>query len=170
MAGGTMLFMAPELLVPSLDMLDKGEPSKGNALPTPQADIYAFGMVIFQVCERGRGYRLVHVYFPQVLTGKTPFRNIPGPAITYHVYRGRRPFKPENASAIGFSDSVWGLTQQCWDGEKGSRPKVGEVVTLLGEAAAKWDVLMPPCVSAENDTSSFGEGSSDSGEFGEFEI
>ena len=37
--GGMMQFMAPELLVPG------GKKAK----PTPQADIYAFGMTIYQV-------------------------------------------------------------------------------------------------------------------------
>jgi hypothetical protein len=42
--GGTMMFMSPELLVPSkFGMKD--------SVPTPEADIYAFGLVIFQVCE-----------------------------------------------------------------------------------------------------------------------
>ena len=37
--------MSPELLVPSrFDMED--------SLPTPEADIYAFGLVIFQVREQ----------------------------------------------------------------------------------------------------------------------
>ena len=41
--GGMMKFMSPELLVPSkFDIKD--------SVPTPEADIYAFGLVIFQVC------------------------------------------------------------------------------------------------------------------------
>jgi len=40
--GGTMQFMSPELLVP------EGF-GRGGRVPTPQADIYAFGLVIFQV-------------------------------------------------------------------------------------------------------------------------
>ena len=41
--GGTRVFMSPELLVPSKFGLK-------DTIPTPQADIYAFGIVIFQVC------------------------------------------------------------------------------------------------------------------------
>ena len=40
--GGTTPFMAPELLLPSKFGLDKCKPSK-------EADIYAIGMVIYQV-------------------------------------------------------------------------------------------------------------------------
>ena len=56
--GGTMKFMAPELLVPE-------QFGKGAAAPTPQADIYAFGMAIFQVREQGCGfYRFIHMLAP----------------------------------------------------------------------------------------------------------
>jgi len=41
--GGTMTFMSPELLVPSRFGLK-------DSMPTSEADIYAFGLVIFQVC------------------------------------------------------------------------------------------------------------------------
>jgi len=44
MEGGTMKFMSPELLVPDAYNME-------DAKPTPQADIYAFGLVIFQVRE-----------------------------------------------------------------------------------------------------------------------
>jgi serine/threonine protein kinase len=45
--GGTMTFMSPELLVPS-------KFNTKDSVPTPQADIYAFGLVTFQVCEQDR--------------------------------------------------------------------------------------------------------------------
>jgi len=51
MEGGTIRFRAPELLIPE-------EFGKKDSLPTPQADIYAFGLVIFQVREEGCGYWL----------------------------------------------------------------------------------------------------------------
>ena len=41
--GGTKDFMSPELLVPPKFGLK-------DSFPTPQSDIYAFGVVIFQVC------------------------------------------------------------------------------------------------------------------------
>ena len=40
--GGTYSFMAPELLAPVKFGL-------GNPIPTPEADIFAFGLVILQV-------------------------------------------------------------------------------------------------------------------------
>jgi len=47
MEGGTPWFSPPELLVPDAF-------GKKDAPPTQQADIYAFGLVIFQVCEQDR--------------------------------------------------------------------------------------------------------------------
>jgi serine/threonine protein kinase len=49
--GGTLSFMSPELLVPSKFGMKV-------SVPTPEGDIYAFGLVIFQVCEQDRNYRL----------------------------------------------------------------------------------------------------------------
>ena len=69
--------------------------------------------------------------------------------MSYYVLRGRRPDKPANASAIGFSDSLWDFTNCCWDGKAELRPEVAEVVRHLGEATASWDGLMPPCVQVE---------------------
>ena len=150
-----MGFMSPELLTP--DRFDKKD-----SKPTPQADIYAFGMVIFQVCERDHRCR-PFAYIVQVLTGEIPFRGVGQYEVVCSVVHDKkRPGKPENASAIGFSDSLWDFTQRCWDGDMRLRPEVEEVVTHLKEVAAKWDGLMP---RAENVASN-----SESEEDGEFEV
>lgn len=47
--GGTMTFMSPELLVPPRFGLK-------DSVPTPEADTYAFGLVIFQVREQDCEY------------------------------------------------------------------------------------------------------------------
>ena len=41
--GGTLTFMSPELMMPSTYGMV-------NSVPTLESDIYAFGLVIFQVC------------------------------------------------------------------------------------------------------------------------
>jgi len=90
-------------------------------------------------------------------------------ALGHYVVDGKRPEKPENASAIGFSDSLWSFTQRCWDGKMEMRPKVGEAVTHLRDVAAIWDWLMPPRPRTE-DAGSGSEDASDSNEPSEFEI
>jgi len=165
--GGTKRFMSPELLVPE-------ECDKKGAVPTPQADIYAFGLVIFQVfCASGiAGVGRFYVHFLQVLTGEVPFRGVGDSAIGHHVLRGKRPDKPENAAAIGFSDSLWDFSKLCWHGDMNLRPVAKEVVTHLREVVDNWNGLMPPHVQAVdldgNDTSN-SEGGSDSNEPSEFE-
>ena len=80
----------------------------------------------------------------QVLTGKQPFRDMKPPEFAYHVSSGLRPEKPANAEALGISDSLWGLIQKCWDGDKTRRPQIQEVVTGVGDAATSWHASMPP--------------------------
>ena len=143
--GGTMAFMSPELLVPSRFGIQ-------DSVPTPQADIYAFGLVMFQVCEQDREYGSF-AYIAQVLTGQFPFRGVRQTKLGWSVVRGVRPTKPENASSIGFSDLLWSFSQRCWDDNMTLRPKVGEVVKRLEKEATDWDGLMPPCPPANNVTS-----------------
>jgi len=110
-----------------------------------------------------------HAYLLQVLTGETPFRSVQIPALGHFVLRGMRPTKPDNSSTIGFSDPLWAIAQRCWDGKMELRPKVGEVVAHLREAAASWNGLMPPSSQAESEASG-SEETSDLKYCGEFEI
>jgi len=134
--GGTLTFLPPEILAPQKFGLV-------NPKPTTQADIYAFGLVTFQVCEEDRGYQLV-THIVQVLTGEIPFRGLGPTGSIFAVVEGLRPEKPENASDIGFFDPLWDHVQRCWDGDMNSRPQVAEVVTHLEKAAVDWDGVMPP--------------------------
>ena len=140
--GGTMTFMSPELLVPSLFNVK-------NAVPTTESDIYAFGLVIFQVCAEHH-VCLTLAYAVQVLTGEIPFRGIRTSELGFLVPQGRRPEKPKDALLIGFSDPLWGFAQSCWDHKKDLRPKVSEVVTQLAKEAASWRGVMLPSGQAEN--------------------
>ena len=166
--GGAMTFMSPELLVPE-------EFGMNGATPTTQADIYAFGLVIYQVCHAS-GIVVndrSNVHPLQVLTCETPFHGIRQSALAYHVLRGKRPDKPDNAASIGLSDSLWNFVQRCWDGKMELRPQVGEVVANLKEAAGNWDGLMPPheqvTTRDENDASG-SKGTLGSKRQSEFEI
>ena len=151
---GTARFMSPELLMPS--KFGIAEP-----VPTPEADIYAFGLVIYQVCEHSCGYP-PSTYTVQVLTGKLPFLDLRMEVITLKVLDGVRPPKPKNASAIGLSDPLWSLVKRCWDGDMKLRPKIAEVVLQLERAAADWDGVMPPHAQIESEE--------DSMKYCEFEI
>ena len=152
--GGTMMFVSPELLVPKRFGFT-------GSVPTPEADIYTFELVVYQVCEHGRGY-LPFTYIVQVLTGDIPFPNLRVTELTLNVVQGVHPPKPENASAIGLSDILWRFIQRCWDGDIESRPKVSRVASHLEKAAAEWVGVMPPCAQIESTTSASPEPVSDS--------
>ena len=128
--------MAPELLLPKRF-------NRTSAQPTKPADIYAFGMVIFEV-----------------LTGFQPFcdRNLPGFEIVFHVADGGRPTKPENFEQIGFGDGTWELVKECWVEESESRPTIEQVLSHLTRVAASSTVVGPipdiPYNRLESDPSS----------------
>ena len=102
--------------------------------------------------------------------GEIPFRGVRHMELGYAVVEGLRPKKPENASTIGFSDSLWGFVQRCWDCDMKLRPKVTEVVKHLEKEATNWKGLMPPCVRVENVASNSTEMMSDSMKHSEFRI
>ena len=69
------------------------------------------------------------------------------------VVEGLRPKEPENASAIGFSNSLWDFVQRCWSGNMELRPQVVDLVVHLGRAAREWNRPMPPHIEVEGITS-----------------
>lgn len=89
--------------------------------------------------------------------------------MVYYVVRGKRPDKPDNSSAIGFSDSLWDFTERCWDGKMASRPEVGEVARHLGAVATDWNGLIPPCMQTKT-VASGPDGASGSMKHGELKI
>jgi len=160
--GGTLMFMSPELLMPSNFGFTESK-------PTLEADIYAFGLVIHQVCDHHRGHP-PFAYTFQVLTGELPFPRLGVAEIAVKVLGGVRPNKPENASTIGFSDSLWSLARRCWDHKIELRPKAAEVVSQLERAVTDWDGVMLPCAQAEGVASTSLGPASDSAAHGRLQI
>ncbi|KAF9789223.1 hypothetical protein BJ322DRAFT_1017929 [Thelephora terrestris] len=125
-ARGTMTFMAPELLASSNYGLT-------NSVPTQEADIYAFGLVLFQASPDGR---------PTV-----PKLQASGTRL------GTRPEKPANAKDVGISNALWELMQVCWHRKIEERPQIQEVVEGVKNAAAKWRKEMPPSAPEQREES-----------------
>jgi len=119
--GGTPTHMAPEILVPSRF-------GQSSARPTQPADIYALGMVIYEV-----------------LTGSQPFyeQKWVVSELTYHVVSGERPAKPSNAEQIGFGGGTWELVEECWTEEAAGRPTIDLVLSHLTRVAASSTVVDP---------------------------
>ena len=112
--------MAPELLLP--------EKFGGTGRPAKPTDIYAFGMVIFEV-----------------LSGRQPFdeKRRTYFEIVYRVVGGERPTKPDNAEQMGFGHGMWELAEECWRQESTTRPTVDQVLSQLTRVAAFSIVVGP---------------------------
>ena len=100
--GGTATFMALERFAPSKFGLE-------SKVPTQEAVLYAFGLVILQVMVLRHRLLPRFLTFRQVLTGDYPFQNIKPQELPYHVVSGVRPDKPADAENIGILDPLWEL-------------------------------------------------------------
>ena len=120
-AGGTLMFMAPELLCPS-------QFDKSSSRPTQPADIYALGLVIYEV-----------------LTGSQPFygKKWGEHEVVYHVMTGVRPTKPADAEEIGFGYGTWEMLEQCWVKESTRRPTIDQVLKHLARVAVYSKIVGP---------------------------
>ena len=113
-AGGTPLYMAPELLNPE-------KFGRTSSRPTQPADVYAFGMVIYEV-----------------LTGLDPFygQKLGTFQLVCRVVDGERPTKPGNAEHIGFGNGTWKLVKECWKTKSTKRPTIERVLAHLAHVSA----------------------------------
>jgi serine/threonine protein kinase len=114
-AGGTPLYMAPELWNPERF-------GKTSSRPTQPADVYALGMVIYEV-----------------LTGFDPFYDKKfgkSYELVPRVLNGARPTKPDHAEHIGFGSGTWELVKECWKKEPTKRPTVEQVLAHLAHVSS----------------------------------
>lgn len=77
----------------------------------------------------------------QVLTGLRPFHRLGPYTVVIAVQKGERPGKPDNAGALGFSNTLWGLTRTCWDESPSARPTAQQLLRYLEDASHTW---VPP--------------------------
>lgn len=110
--GGTFQYMAPELLNPE-------KFGERKSRPTKPADIYAFGMVIYEV-----------------LTGSDPFYDQADLQLAHNVPDGLRPIKPSNAKDIGFGNGTWELVTNCWKANSTKRPPTERVLSHLRQVSS----------------------------------
>ena len=140
--GGSYPWMSPELL-------DQDDTSEHG--PTKESDIYALGMLIYEVRTRGRRQPSLTIAKDsnrekQVLCGKAPFDDLPNPAmIVVEITRGTRPKKPEDAARFGFTDGLWAILERCWSADKEARPELGTILSCLSDAGLssedRWQLI-----------------------------
>jgi len=111
-AGGTFGYMAPELY-------------QRGAKPSKAADIYAFGMVVYEV-----------------ITGASPFGQYMLLELPLLITQGWRPTRPESPVDI-FGQGTWEFVEQCWDENSERRPTAREVLEHFERIAATSTVVDP---------------------------
>ncbi|KAJ7191761.1 kinase-like domain-containing protein, partial [Mycena pura] len=98
---GSRNWMAPELLA--------------GSLPKMPADIYAFGMTLFEL-----------------YSDETPLVNVAHTDFIELVFRlGVRPDRPEIEDAPRLTDSLWNLAEKCWLQDPKARPIAGQIHALV---------------------------------------
>lgn len=98
--------MSPELLDPASFGLQK-------CRLTRESDIYALGMVIYEV-----------------LSGLVPYAPVKVPVLK--IVRGERPERPRGEQGAWFTDNIWGMLKRCWNPLPGDRPGLKAVFRCLG--------------------------------------
>ena len=153
-SGGTLCWMSPELLDP--------QRFESGGRPTRESDCYALGMVIYEVgWLYSPQWPLIHT--SQVLTGLRPFHRLRGYTPVAAVLKGERPEKPVDADALGFSQTLWGLVQLCWNESSSARPTARQLLDYLSSAFPTW---VPAQVYPAGETGDSGADSDSSGFLG----
>lgn len=112
-AGGTPGFMAPELYL-------------AGAKPTKEADIYSFGILVYEV-----------------ITGSHPFRQQRPAELQMLTTSGVRPMRIEGPANTGFGQGTWELIENCWDASPQQRPLAKEVLVHFERVAATSTIVNP---------------------------
>ena len=111
--GGTIGWMAPELFCPD-DRVSK------------EADMYAFGMVVYEVIAGARPYGPRETREIQILT-----------------IQGWRPPRPDAPMPAGFDQGTWELTELCWGGNPAQRPSARTALEHFERVARTSTVVDP---------------------------
>lgn len=124
---GTVRYMAPELLnLSGFGLM--------NSIPPKISDIYAFGVVTYQVSFTCFISGTATEGSAQVVTGQQPFPRIKDSVIIFSAVAGERPGRPPDPNEW-VSDNVWNFISRCWSPSLDSRPDVQFAISTLTDAA-----------------------------------
>ena len=108
--------------------------------PTPESDVYAFGIVCIEVGDNLHAWRLVSSFTRgQIYLGRAPYMDDDGSMAFYRrVLEGARPERPEVPvrhdelpTGERMRDELWNLATQCWNKRKEVRPTALEAFRRL---------------------------------------
>ncbi|KAF8598864.1 WD40 repeat-like protein [Ceratobasidium sp. AG-I] len=122
LGGGTLRWMAPELLISSAESdedVSRGE-NDVRVTRTKETDVYALGMTILET-----------------ITGKVPYEEHKSDWAIYRaIDRKRTPVRPDCFSVSG-EDRTWAILLRCWQHEPGMRPDAEWVARSLQSLLAE---------------------------------
>jgi len=110
--GGTVRWMSPERIAPERFGFK-------NSRPTIASDCYALGMVIYET-----------------ISGNFPFHKDTDLTVFMKVVEGEYPPR-----GTRFTESLWGVMEQCWASKPNNRPNIEDVLHHLETTS---DLLVPP--------------------------
>ena len=113
--GHTPRWCAPEIL-------------KGEQPVSKESDVFSFGMVVIEVRDDQHVTRLPPHLLMKVFTGQAPFVGNTTPVAMASIMDGKLPERPNH---VGFTDSLWELTQRCLEQAPSERLNVEQVLEAL---------------------------------------
>jgi len=108
--------------------------------PTKASDVYAFGVMAWEVQTDSFVWHHQFAHSRQVITGRPPFSEMTEIAASYSMLSGARPPRPDHHE---ISDGVWYMIEQCWDGVPSRRLSIGEVISILETESGRTPASCP---------------------------
>jgi serine/threonine protein kinase len=97
-----------------------------DAKPSIKADMYAFGMVVYEVITGARPY------------GQRKLMEIPVLTV-----QGLRPSRPEDPMPTGFGQGTWEFAERCWNENQTQRPSARAALGHFTRVAETSTVVDP---------------------------
>ena len=116
----------------ALELLDPSGFNLKNSNRTKKSDIYAFGMVTYQVSNT-HFISATTKDTIQVITELQPFPGANDGAVVYSVVVGDRPWRPPGPNEW-LSDDVWKFISRCWSPWRDYRPNGNFAMNALNDA------------------------------------
>lgn len=98
------------------------------------SDVWAFGMLIYEVGQRTGGFaELSDMFFGQLLSGEVPYSNYPrGARVVLAINRGELPPTEPLSSDRGVSyEAAWDVATKCWASRASDRITIKEAERFL---------------------------------------